>query len=93
MWYCPGSIVALWVMERHGMRIALVTGFFSQLLMITMSVVGVHMTDPHAAYAVVWAGQARAQAVERVIRAHSLAWLLTRLPARRWWAPSASRCS
>ena len=59
MWYCPGSIVALWVMERYGLRASLLSGFASQVVMITLSVVGVHLPDPHVAYGVVWVGQAR----------------------------------
>lgn len=59
MWYCPGSIVALWMMERYGLRISLLTGFASQVVMIVMSVTGVHLPDPHVAYIVVWVGQAR----------------------------------
>jgi hypothetical protein len=59
VWYCPGSILALWMMERYGLRISLLTGFASQVVMITMSVTGVHLADPHVAYIVVWVGQAR----------------------------------
>ena len=59
VWYCPGSIVALWVMERHGLRMSLLTGIASQVVMITLSVVGVHLAEPHTAYAVLWVGQAR----------------------------------
>ena len=59
VWYCPGSILALWVMERFGLRVSLLAGFASQVVMITMSVTGVHLPDPHVAYIVVWVGQAR----------------------------------
>jgi len=59
VWYCPGSIVALWVMERFGLRASLVVGFATQVVMISMTVTGVHLSDPHVAYAVVWLGQAR----------------------------------
>ncbi len=59
MWYCPGSILALWVMERHGLRTSLLAGFASQLMMIALTVTGVHLAEPHLAYGVVWVGQAR----------------------------------
>lgn len=61
VWYCPGSVFALWAMERHGMRFSLLLGYASQVVMITMSVVGVHLAEPHVAYLVVWLGQARAR--------------------------------
>lgn len=57
MWYCPGSVVALWVMERHGLRSSLLLGFASQLVMATLSVVGCTLADPHVAFFVVWSGQ------------------------------------
>ena len=60
MWYCPGSILALWVMERYGLRVSLLAGFATQVVMITLSVTGVHLAEPHVAYVVVWVGQARA---------------------------------
>lgn len=57
VWYCPGSVVALWVMERHGLRSSLLLGFASQLVMATLSVVGCMIADPHVAFFVVWSGQ------------------------------------
>ena len=60
VWYCPGSILALWAMERYGLRVSLLAGFATQVVMITLSVTGVHLAEPHVAYAVVWVGQARA---------------------------------
>ena len=59
MWYCPGSLLALWVMERYGLRVSLLAGFATQVAMITLSVTGVHIAEPHVAYVVVWVGQAR----------------------------------
>ncbi len=46
-------------MERYGLRVSLLAGYASQVVMITLSVVGVHLSDPHVAYGVVWAGQVR----------------------------------
>jgi hypothetical protein len=59
VWYCPGSILALWMMERHGMRLSLLVGFASQVVMIVLTVTGVHLAEPHVAYGVVWVAQAR----------------------------------
>ena len=81
------------------MRVCLVAGFLSQLVMITLSVVGVHLAEPHVAYGVVWAGQARAQRGREQRRGvggcGACVWQRGDVaPAlRRWWAPSASRCS
>jgi hypothetical protein len=47
-------------MERYGLRVSLLAGFATQVVMITLSVTGVHLAEPHVAYAVVWVGQARA---------------------------------
>jgi len=57
VWYCPGSILALWVMERHGLRTSLLWGYALQLVMITLTCAGLRMADAHAAYAVVWVAQ------------------------------------
>jgi hypothetical protein len=51
--------LALWMMERHGMRLSLLVGFASQVVMIVLTVTGVHLAEPHVAYGVVWVGQAR----------------------------------
>lgn len=59
MWYCPGSILALWVMERFGLRVSLLAGFASQVLMISLSVGALRIPSPHASYWVLWSGQAR----------------------------------
>ena len=49
--------MALWVIERFGMRVSLLLGFASQVAMISLSVAGCHTVSPHAAYWTVWAGQ------------------------------------
>jgi MFS family permease len=56
VWYCPGSILALWMMERFGLRVSLLSGFASQLSMVLLSVVACRIADPHAAYWTLWAG-------------------------------------
>ncbi len=57
VWCCPGAVLALWVMERYGLRVSLLWGFVLQLVMISLTVTGVHLSEPHVAYAVVWLGQ------------------------------------
>lgn len=37
VWYCPGSILAMWVTERFGLRAALVWGNVTQLVMVRCS--------------------------------------------------------
>ena len=46
-------------MERYGLRASLLAGFATQVVMIALSVTGVHLAEPHVAYVVVWVGQAR----------------------------------
>jgi len=57
VWYCPGSVLALWVMERYGLRVSLLWGFASQVVMATLSVIGCTMEPPHVAFFILWLGQ------------------------------------
>jgi len=55
IWYCPGTVFALWMMERHGLRKSLLLGFLTQVVMILLSVIGCTLAGP-ASYWTVWAG-------------------------------------
>lgn len=57
VWYCPGSVLALWVTERYGLRVSLLWGFFSQFIMASMSYGGLFISDPHDSFFVVWFAQ------------------------------------
>ena len=56
--YVPGSILALYVTERCGLRVTLLVGASSQTLMCLLKWVGVALCpSPHGAYALLLVGQ------------------------------------
>jgi len=56
--YVPGSLAALYVTERYGLRVTLLLGATCQTAMCLLKWVGVALvTSPHGAYALVLAGQ------------------------------------
>ena len=56
VWYCPGTVLALWVTERYGLRFSLLAGFATQLVMVCLSVFGFRIVSPHGAYWTLWTG-------------------------------------
>jgi hypothetical protein len=57
VYYLPGSVFALWVTERFGLRNSLLLGYVLQVLNLSLSVGGLRLASPHAAYWTVWLGQ------------------------------------
>jgi MFS family permease len=84
LWYCPGSLFALWVIERYGLRLSILAGFSAQLCATVLASVGCRLASPHAAYWMLYTASLIASTTQPLFVNNT-----TRLASD--WFPSAER--
>lgn len=55
--YAPGTLLSVWLMERYGLRVCLITGAAMNLVSCWIRYASVFVSDPHGAFGVLMLGQ------------------------------------